>query len=466
MNQELLQLKKIDKKKVFIGIIFIIYCFLFLGEYNLRQVQIARGVEAHSALPVMGSDSAEYAQLARNIVDHYVFSIDTKEPYRPDTFRTVGYPIFVTFFLALGLPLTLFPLIQIGIVFLTAFGIYLIGKRLIHEKVGYIAGILYLIDPVTIINTFTIVTDTLYVFLLVYSIYFFFFSENRKWWVLPIAGIFLGASTLVRPISMFLLIVLIGIYIIREHRNKFFKPVLLCIVSYYIIVMPWVVRNKDITGVYGISTVKSYNLYHYYIPEYLAYRDKIDPVQAREIVNGGIGSFDERSLTNAPYMQRRALEYVRAEPIRYGIFHSIKTLPFFLSSGIETIFYTYNDAAGREVLPVIKDNMTGLLMSFNISGMWNALLASPLIALEQFLLALICLALLYAVLLAWKRGEIKKVLFLIILVGYFAILTGPVAYSRYRLPATPFIFILVGYAIVMRLPKNIYENSRHNAENR
>lgn len=453
------------KTKIILGlasVLFLAYVGLFVAEYNLRQGQIERGIHPDNALPVLGSDSLEYATLARNLVDHEIFSIDTVEPRKPDTFRTIGYPALVAMFLGLGLPITAFPLIQIVIVFLTAFGVYLIGKSFFSEMVGVVAGFLFLLDPVTIVNSLVIVTDTLYVGLLVWSIYFFFCSEKSMEKNAALAGLLLGLSTLVRPISMFLLPLLLLVYIIKRRKNSL-KFVVGCVLFYVLSITPWIIRNYEVTRTIGISTVKSYNLYHYYVPEFLATKQNVSADKAREIVGEGMGQFDERSLANASRMQKRAFEFIKKDPVDYALFHLLKTIPFFLSSGYETFSYGYNDSVGREVLPVIKENMTSLLLKGDSKGIEKALMQSPLIVVEQVLLASLWVAAFFALYLAYLRRTVPKTALLWLIILYFALLTGPVAYSRYRLPATPFLFILVSYAIVIR-PK--YETPHNHPETR
>lgn len=452
-------------------IVIVLYGVFFLCGYGLRQDQISRGGNPAMTLPILGSDSLEYATLARNLVDHHTFSVQSTDPYAPDTFRTIGYPLFVAFFLALGLPLAAVPLIQIILALLTGYGIYLIGNSLFKSRlIGGIAGLVYVLDPVTIINSLTIVTDTLYVFLLVYAIYFLFCSHRNEWERATLAGLLLGFSTLVRPISMFLLAIFIVLLAAKLwNKKESWKKVACCIgilcLFYSIIVLPWVVRNKEMMGVYGISTVKSFNLYHYYIPEFLAYKHGISPSDARKIVGKGLWKFDERSLVNATLMQERGLEFIKEDPFGYGKFHIVKTLPFFLSSGFETLFTGYNDASGKDTLPIVRENMTNLLLHRDFAGMFWAASQSPLIAIEQILLGMLFILAIGAIIFAYRRRQLSVISFLWMMVLYFAFLTGPVAYSRYRQPATPFLFLLATYAIVIRSQKP-YETSHNDPKTR
>ncbi len=455
MNLAITQ-KKISHHGVFWiaagAIIVLVYAPLFLVEYKLRERQITQGSAPALSLPVLGGDSVEYALLSKNLAEQGTFSLDGKTP---ETFRSVGYPALVALYLGRGLPLATFPLFQIILAILTSCGIYRIARNFWRPSVGTLAGALYLLDPVTIVNTLTIVTDVFYVFLLVWSFYFFFSSKINSKLAWAIGGLILGFSTLVRPISMFLLAVFVVVYIFKEYREKHsFKhivaTILLCVVAYSVVVIPWVVRNKQTTGVAGISTVKSYNLYHYYVPEFLSYKEGISVDDARKLVGEGMGTFDERSLTNASKMETRAKEFIFESPIGYGTFHLIKTIPFFMSSGVETLFTGYNDVIGKEAFSTIKENMTGLLLKGKFGEVVRSVRAHPMIGAEQIILAAFWLLAVLSLFVAYKRKEFFKVFLLWIIILYFALLTGPVAYSRYRLPATPFLFLLATYAIVIR----------------
>jgi hypothetical protein len=463
----------------FAAILFL-YVPLFSIEYSFRQAQISHGSSVMTALPVWGSDSMEYATLANNLLHHQVFSLDLKTP---ETFRSVGYPALLAGYLSRGLPFAAFPFVQMLLAVLTSFAIFLIGKNFWKTSVGFCAGVLYLFDPVTILNSLTLVTDIFYVFLVIWAFYFFFVYASGSWqmqaenayetgfraacfsWAL--GGLLLGLSTLVRPISMFLLFVFICLYFIKTKierakllgRTKLFDraklasifvPVLLCLVCYSAVVTPWIFRNKKVSGVYGVSTVKSYNIYHYYIPEFLAFKKGISADDARKEVAKGLGVFDERSLTNATKMQDRAFEFIKQKPISYVSFHLFKTIPFFISSGVETMFTAANDALGYEAFSTVQENMTGLLLHGKLSELLTVVRSHHAIAAEQIILCGLWLLALLSLSIGYKRKDFFKVFLLWIVILYFTVLTGPVAYSRYRLPASPFLFLLASYAIVIR----------------
>ncbi len=121
-----------------------------------------------------------------------------------------------------------------------------------------------------------------------------------------------------------------------------------------------------------------------------------------------------------------------------------------MSSGVETFFTSYNDGAREEIFPTIQENLTGLLLSGKIGKVFHIVKENPMIGAEQVILLGLWLLALLSLAVARKRKELFKVLLFWIIILYFAVLTGPVAYSRYRLPATPFLFLLASYAIVVR----------------
>jgi hypothetical protein len=213
------------------------------------------------------------------------------------------------------------------------------------------------------------------------------------------------------------------------------------------VLLPWVARNYARTGAAGISSVAAFNFFHYNVPEFLATKEGITPDQARLRLEKEV-PFPPSSyadLARSKALMKVALGYIRANPIAYAQFYVIKTVPLFLSSSLENIFYSYNAVVGKEVFATNNVNMTGLIMKRDWHGLFSALKKFPLLTGEQLLLALAGLFGLLALL--RKESHFATFLFLAI-IAYFALLTGPVAYARFRTPFEPFWFVLaaVGFS--------------------
>ncbi len=457
LSARLFKKVKINPKILFIVIFTALIYFLIWASFlHLSNLQIMNGRDDGFILPVYGSDSVGYVVLADNILNNQVFSGSQIVPYLPDTFRTPGYPLLLAGFKAIFGSYALFPLLQILMVLGTAFLIYKIGAKLFSEVIGFAATFLYILDPNTIFHTLVLLSDIPYVFFLLLAVYFIFFSEWKKFYILNLAGgIFLGLTTLIRPISMFLLILLLPFYFLAK-RNRFSAQNILAgaailIVGYSLMVAPWMIRNKAVAGVWGISSVGAFNLFHYNIPEFLSFKYGITPDEARLSLQEKLGDVSPRDiakLSNSELLNDISLRYLKEDTIGYAKFHLIKTIPFFFSSGIKNFFAFYNDIQGYNTFQVTTVNMTNLLFRRQIKEFMSALKSAPLIALENFSWLFIATFAFIPTFFSQKNRWLM--LMFLFIIFYFAILTGPVAYSRFRLPASPFLFLLAagGFLII------------------
>ncbi|MBU6390563.1 hypothetical protein KGQ31_03390, partial [Patescibacteria group bacterium] len=215
------------------------------------------------------------------------------------------------------------------------------------------------------------------------------------------------------------------------------------------VVMPWVIRNKDVSGVWGISSVKDFNFYQYNVPEFLSYKYNITPDKARLILEGQIAPVtpaEAVDLRYSPALAKVWMSYVRQFPISFAAFYIVKTVPFFLSSSVKAFEVAYNTIVGNDVFIIPASNLTNILLHGHLHEFFLELRHYPVLTLEEIFWT--CVLLLSLVPLVPKEGRFHAVLFLA-LVFYFALLTGVVAYPRFRLPAAPFLFLLASQGAVI-----------------
>jgi 4-amino-4-deoxy-L-arabinose transferase-like glycosyltransferase len=441
----------------------------FFGHIlNLRDIQINNNEDVREVLPIFGSDSIGYGLLADSMIEQHSFSGSSDPLAKPDTFRTPGYPAILAVFKYIFGSYKYFPLVQILFTILTAIFIYKIGTKIFSESIALIASLLYVLDPNTIWHTLTILSDIPFALFLILSLYYLFFSDfKNQYWASVLGGLFLGIATLIRPISMFMPLFFLPIYFYINKDTRLVKDILknsaLFLGVFVIILVPWYVRNKQVSGVWGISSVKDFNFFHYTMPEYLSFKRGVMPDDIRnmfyaELEKKGVDPRDAASLSNNAVLNEIALPYLKEDIFGYGKWHAVKMIPFFLSSGIKNCFYIYNAILGYTVYETNNSNLTNFLMRGEFGQFFRVLKGQFLITAEQFFWLFICLAMLIPLLYKKKRAE---VLLLLVLIFYLALPTVPVAYARFRIPAAPFMLILATVGLTMtkdyfisRLAKN------------
>lgn len=451
------------------------YIPIWFNFTDFASEQVLSGVDASVVFPVHGSDSAGYVSLSEGLINHGVLSHSTRAPYELDTFRTPGYPLMLAAFKALSGSYQFFPFIQILLAVFTSLMILRIGESLWGRAVGILASMMYLLDPTTIFHSLVLLSDIPFVFFIVLSIYLGFFAYYEQSSFIKIvmtaalSGVVLGFSVLVRPIAMFLPPLFLFFYFVFNRRRLPMRTIFVSLVFFIfglsLLVCPWLVRNKIVANTWSLSSVAAFNLFHYYVPEFLAYKEHVTPDTIRLRMQAdlpeGIPTYGIASVKNSSVINKISSEYLKGNFISYSIFHVVKTIPVFLSSGIKHVLFYYNDSIKYQAYTLNTGNMTTLLLQGRIAELLREVKVSFAPTLESLYLLLVSLLALVPVIFS-KTKRIFTGLFFV-LVAYFSLLTGSVAYARFRLPVAPFLFLLAafGATIVWRVIRQsaLYEKT-------
>jgi 4-amino-4-deoxy-L-arabinose transferase-like glycosyltransferase len=450
-----LELSKRQNQKsvlLILAITLAIYLPVFLHMIYLGSEQLKSGEPASFTLPVYGSDSVGFVLLADELLSTHQFTSSYVE-----TFRTPGFPMTLASWKGVFGSYRFFPLFQIFLTFLTSVFIYFIGKKLFRNSVGMVGAVLYLLSPNVIFHANVILSETVFVFLLVLAVFLVLCGNERKPWREVGSGLALGFAVLVKPIAIILPLLIMLVYAVKNwsngvERKRIIAGGVIILLCFGATVMPWLARNHAKTGVVGFSSVSSVNLFFYNVPEFLSFRDGISPDQGREIMAEKVPNIPPREwadLRHSSDLMNAGLSVIKDDPIGYAKFHALKTIPFFLSSGLDNIFVVYNDVVDREVFKYSDANLTNLLAEGNYKALLAEMKKSFATSAEQFVwLGLLLLA---VPALVFGKGYRLNVLFLILFVAYFAVLTGPVAYARFRMPVEPFIMLLAVFGFFVSM---------------
>ncbi|KND49438.1 MAG: Conserved membrane protein [Parcubacteria bacterium C7867-003] len=439
MKKALLQIKNwqtIYKAIAIIGVL--IYLPLWFLSFNFQDEVVL----PEKALPVLGSDSFEYKVLADNIISDHFFTLDLKNP---EYFRTPGYPFFIAFFKLISGSYFFVTLIQILLTLLTGYLIYLLARGVTTERWAVLSAVLFLLEPSVILHSMVLLSDVLYVFLIVLSTYILF-NKKETTFNYFCAGLVVGVSCIVRPISVFLpiLVCLFIIYKSFGNSKMFYRFLPVFILGFLIVILPWMVRNKIQSGYFTLSSISSYNLFYYNASMFLSSKIGIgeEATRSRIASENNLQNLDWRMPENSKSLDRASLEILSSNLFEYSYFHLYKTTSFFFGSSLKVVnhvWYVFFD----------KPDEVSSVKNF-------------VFTLERLLWLFFWIVLLFSLL----KKEIRVLsVFCITMVLYFAILTGPVAYARYRLPALPYLFIVLPVGLTAfwfhaKLLINKYVNSR------
>ncbi|OYD15732.1 hypothetical protein CH330_04810 [candidate division WOR-3 bacterium JGI_Cruoil_03_51_56] len=428
------------------------------------------------------SDAAEYEKLALNLAHNRVFSRDTAPPFRPELFRTPVYPLFLIPFCAIHWNTTL--AIIIAQLLLSLLLIWVIRRLALElnldRKTAAIATLFLAASPNLAFLSTKMVTETVFTLLLAVCLLLFNrFRQSLKTRDLIVAAICSGLLILTRPIAILFPLVLTGyliFYLFRNRRIRWYHPAIpvLCAL---IVVLPWVIRNGKLTGRYIISTAGEHNLFLYNAATVIAAERGINLSAARDTMRKEaaetFGSFD--STDKARFWQRLAI-IARSHIMRYPLLAAKVQFLGFIANFVSPISIQplmIHSGIALPQQPHVFQQAVGLLTKGRIAAAahlawterlshlgifaWVVLVVSTVF---QLMLLVFCFIGLFT---KPSRG----LLWLLLPVCYFTILTGPVGEARFRAPIEPVLvlFAAVGLtAVVTCLPKERKPSSQDTSD--
>jgi len=435
--------------------VFLIWWFLITGHYP----------SFGSDFPVLGGDSADYATLTHNLFQYGTFSSSDSFTLIHESFRLPGYSFFLYLFEFLPFSLFFAMLAQIAIASGSVVLIYLFGKKFLSEKTGLIAALLLSLEPISILNSVIVMSDTVFVFAMLLGLYLLFYRPPTLRQSLSIgflAGIVFGYAVLVRVIAQYLAVLLIPAYLVLFHKDRPLGATLLKLVVFtvgmVIVIAPWSIRNYKQFNTFTISSTPYINFTQYNLVYFYAYQHQTTPPEVQHLFSDPIpyptSSFWFRSLINEPIFQKEMHDGLQGNLIPYAKFHLVKTLPFFLNDGLRDI----NLVTGFLPQPTEVTNFTDLLLHKEYGKIFHYFITPQpslwlLIVGSSFWISIGLLWIGGIVYAAFKRSP--KLWFMIVASGiilYFAVLSSPVIQSRYRMPAAPFMLLLAAESLVLLYP--------------
>ncbi len=420
--------------KICFSVLLIIYVAFWFFSMHLSLVQKAESITPR--IPVLSQDSHEYADLAQSLLQNHTFA----QNGIPDTFRVPGYPLFVATLYEIG-GYFLVTLMQILLVFLSAFFVREIGKYFWGAKVGELAAIIFLCNPVALVLSLVILTDVLFMFLFLLGFYLAIDLPAEKFYAkVALVSVIFATAMYVRPMGVFALPIFIVPFLVSRLsvRNKI-KSIVVMVVIVVALLLPWVWRNYHLTDVADFSTFKAMNLACCAVSEYLANKNGTTvPVELQNIaVGSGVPQSEWRNLKFSGPLAAYTEHIILEQPVSYAIFHVSSSLPFLFSSSVDEAIYQYKSALH---IPVTSN--TGII-HYLVSGQFVLFLRGILTDIPKMIERLLLVAIyLVAFFGFWKERKNLVVWVCAFIPLYLMILSGPAANVRYAVQATPFILLL------------------------
>lgn len=196
----------------------------------------------------LAGDSPDYIDLARNLAFNNAFAFSGNNGELIYTaFRPVLYPAFIALLWTdVEPPISAIVLIQILLAGITVVMLYSLAHRYFTRRIAFLSALLFALSPMAIRYTLTMMSETLFTFLLVGACYFW--SRRQP----IVSGISFGFSLLARPILFPLLLILPAFSLLPRFRQFRRDLVIIAAVSITLTV-PWMIRNSSLTGQFTLT---------------------------------------------------------------------------------------------------------------------------------------------------------------------------------------------------------------------
>lgn len=401
--------------------------------------------------PVIGVDSGGYVGTAQVLLEEHRFA--SPNELEPQSYLMPGYPFLLAIIFFLGGSVTTMVLLQAVLAGLSAVLIYRIGKE-ITPLVGSVAAWVFAFDPISIFYATTILTETVFIFLTLGAVYLFLRWFSGAWWKIIFVGMLVGLSVYIRPNAVvFPFVFGTALLLFRDPSWSWRKALgrgAVLAVAAYLMIFPWMLRNKLIFNTWELTAVTTIQWYWYNASLYYAQTNDVTHSEALEVFRTRLYEInpyqsDAGTLRNAPYMRQVAFEYLREDPIGYAWFHFVKSAPFFVSDGLR-------DIARRMELVGAQPDIGSTLLRGDIHGIITFFSehtrAAFLLIVGSAFWGIVTLGFLFSLWPGWVlpfSGRRALYVSIGLVIVTMCIAAGPNANARYRLTVAPFLFIAATY---------------------
>jgi hypothetical protein len=430
-------------------------------------------------------DSREYVALAENLAHHQTFSRDSAPPLRPELFRTPAYPLLLApAFIVHRWPQrplsdsTSFIVLALLVQLLLALATIWLTRKLALElglapKPAALAALLVALSPNLAFLSSKLISETLFTpLLLICLILLNRYRLAGRIADLVAAGACSGLLILTRPIATFFPILLAAYMLV--HRSSFtvlrssgvrignsilvIRNCALLLACASIVVAPWVIRNGVKTSRFIISTASEHNIYLYDAATVLASEKGITIPQARDSMMaeaqarfGPLDTNDEATMW--PKLAAIARPHFFGRPALAAKVWLLGFLADFLTPISPGPLLIHAGAAPAEGSPNVLQSSIALLAKGRVvqafRTAWQARAGgAPPFALVVFTLAaLFNLILIVFGFIALFLRRTRTLLWLLLPILYFTLLTGTVGDARFRAPIEPLLCLLAAVAL-------------------
>ena len=391
----------------------------------------------------MNADSHQYLQLAQSLTTGHFAQNSVVE-----LLRTPGYPLLVALGVFIGLPIGLTILVQVILGSVAALIVYALAQHTTTSlgygdprRVALSAGLLYALDPLSIVHSSLVLSETLFTTLLVAHLFILLrYFETGALRYIVVAGALAAAAAFVRPVAQYWPFVVGGVLLFLPAPNRVghpfarLAPAIVFLVITLTPIMLWTARNQHQAGYSQFSAAGDFNIYS----NLGSAIEGIDWQTALQRVDMLARRNDWTQADRYEFMRREGIRLIVSQPMTYLAVHAKAVLKS-LTPGFAIYVRIYHPDYGSE--STLERLFGGTALPVR-----DLLAALPI----YFLVGLACVGQYGLALAGLRRGLVARnglTVLILASAAYFLLMAGALgdmATARMRHPAMPAICVLAG----------------------
>lgn len=432
-----------------------LFCYISPWDKNIENSKIVIG------------DSKGYEQVAERLLINHTYApardsinINTFSEYRatgyimwfPDGWMMPVYPTFLAaVYSIVGIKPWVAILVQILLSLISVVLVYRICALLFaNTKIATIATLLFAIDIHSIFNSTEMLTDTLFVLLLLTGVYYFLKGmKSGKMIGFCISAIFVGIACLTRLLvlmypAVFILIIL---FFLKQKFQWKLKVIMSYVLIFGLLTGIWSYRNHQCYGHWELTAHGGWTLlmFNTSLTKSRVTHGNLDSIRVgfqKQADSLGFRKSHDIFAQSEIY-QGIATSYIKKHKAIYMLTNLQGCLNMFLALGNRGMANTLGWTKTAPEGTFAELSTQRVLQNFS-SDKRESILGLVII----LILALQYMGALYGIIKLIKAKDFMLLSLIFLTVGYFCVVTGILGNYRFKLPVVPLICVAAGYGYV------------------
>lgn len=389
-------------------------------------------------------DSYQYLDASENLCENGIlYSGDLSKPIDLDLYtrRPPGYPVFIIIAKMLFKSDYSILFLQILLSIFTLLLILKLSVKELNVKTMVAFLLLVLFTPSQMIYSNLIMSEILLQFFVALVFLFLvMYLEKQHLIYLIICNILIGILMLIKPV-FYLFFIPNFFYMLFLSIKKRMQYITLLSIFPILILVAYMSFNYSKTGMFSFSSIQSYNLMNVNYKNFLL-KTKGDFIAENEI-NSVMSSANqiEDDVERKKYIDKETKKRIIDNIVSYTVYHFMGIPRFFFDPGRFDISTFFN---------IETKQQKGLMYYYNSEG-WRGVVdylvrKQPIgltVAMVVILLLNVVKVFLMIIFFVQNRFGGEERIFLFTIIGYVAVLTGPLGVSRFSLPLFPLYLYMI-----------------------